>query len=346
MKRRAIKKWEDLDRVYVVAEAGLGHDGSKEQAIALVSTAAESGADAVKFQFFDADQLIHKEKLQTELNLENGEWFEKLKLYNFNPEWLSDIQLAAQNNKIDLFFTPLYLEAVDFLEAADNPIYKIASGDITFTPMLDKIARTQKPVIISCGLGTPAEIAYTVQLFTEKQSSVMLLYCVSKYPTPVELIDFSIMKNLSDTYKVPVGFSDHTQSLLTPSLAVASGAILIEKHFTLSRYLPGGDHSISLDPPMFKQMVQNIRETETIIAPPSLEAIEQNNAIVTRERKLALRSLYTTKTIKSGDTINKTNSMALRPNLGISPFSLMENYEIKTSKSIQTHRPIIKEELE
>ena len=346
MKRKAWKSWEELDRVYIVAEAGLGHDGRKDQAAALIETAAECGADGVKFQLFDAKRLIHKEKLETELNLQSPNWFDQLVGLNFDPDWLPDLTQVANQAKVDLFFTPLYLEAVDQLEEHHTPYYKIASGDITFTPLLDKVSKTRKPVIISCGLGNTSEITDSLNLFLENQCSAMLLYCISKYPTPPSMIDFAEMKNLSRVHGVPVGFSDHTQSVLSPALAVANGAMLIEKHFTLSNKLPGGDHGMALDPVAFKRMVELIREAEEIVQPTSLEDQEKNHAVVARERKLAFRSLYATEKIEENQSIDKTNSLILRPNIGLSPFGLKEEYDLKSGKIIHAHQPILKEDVQ
>ncbi len=275
--------------VYIIAEAGVNHNGQRDLAFALVDAAADAGADAVKFQTFDAAKLAAKsapkaayQKNVTEAGESQLEMLRKLEL---SREWHAELQAHAHGRRIEFLSTAFDPDSLDFLVELDMPLFKVPSGELTNAPLLWRFARTGKPLVISTGMATLSEVeqglAVVAHAFNREheprdmdevwrgwshpdwrrslQSRVTLLHCTSQYPTPMAEVNLRAMDTLAGAFDLPVGYSDHTEGILIPVAAVARGARLIEKHFTLDRSLPGPDHQASLEPGQLRQMVQEIR---------------------------------------------------------------------------------------
>lgn len=283
--------FSDTSSVYVIAEAGVNHNGSKEMAFQLIDAAAEAGADAVKFQTFSAKKLASKSIGKAAYQIaatgnEEGQ-FEMLQKLELPLEWHFELQRYARNLGIEFLSTAFDDESLAFLATMDLPLFKIPSGELTNLPLLLSFARTQKPLVLSTGMATLAEVeqaiavvAYGRELLTEPRSmhdvvshwssakernnfrsrqDVVLLHCTSQYPTPLCDVNLYAMDTLKNAFNLPVGYSDHTEGNLVPLAAVARGARIIEKHFTLNRDLPGPDHKASLMPQELADLVRDIR---------------------------------------------------------------------------------------
>jgi N-acetylneuraminate synthase len=280
------------EHVYIIAEAGVNHNGRLDLALALVDAAADAGADAVKFQTFKAEKLASSsapkagyQKANTETTETQVEMLKKLELPR---EWHVELHAHAKSRGIQFLSTAFDTGSLDFLTTMDLPLYKIPSGELTNGPLLWRFARTGKPLILSTGMATLAEVEGALAIVAhglihpEEPSSVeeiwknwskpesrqalagriSLLHCTSQYPTPPEEVNLRAMDTLATSFGLPVGYSDHTEGWLIPVAAVARGARIIEKHFTLDRTLPGPDHKASLEPTELKQMIANIRALE------------------------------------------------------------------------------------
>ena len=333
-------------RVYVIAEAGVNHNGSIEQAKRLVDVAAEAGADAVKFQTFKADKLVSRAARKADYQVANmgtsesqHEMIKKLELDDAAHEVL--IQHCKLRG-IEFLSTPFDLESLDLLARTfDLSRIKLPSGDITNAPLLLAAARTGKPAILSTGMSTLGEIETALAVlafgYTEAdappslaafqgaygsaagqkalQDKLTLLHCTTEYPAPFAEVNLRAMATLRDAFGLRVGYSDHTPGIAIPVAAVALGAVLIEKHFTLDRNLPGPDHKASLEPEELRQMMQSIREVETALG----SAIKQPAASELRNRPVARKSLVAACDIAKGQLFTPENLAIKRPGDGISP---------------------------
>ncbi|POZ60792.1 N-acetylneuraminate synthase [Chromobacterium alticapitis] len=280
-----------MQNVYVIAEAGVNHNGDLELARKLVESAANAGADAVKFQTFDAKKLATRsapkasyQKHTTDAAESQLEMLSKLELPH---EWHRELREYAHSCGIEFLSTAFDEDSLEFLEEFDMPFYKVPSGELTNGPLLWKFARSGRPLVVSTGMATMSEveqalavIAHAINADVEPaslaevwrgwsdpvwraslQGRVTLLHCTSQYPTPMNECNLRAMDTLR-AFGLPVGYSDHTEGVLIPVAAVARGAVLIEKHFTLDRSMPGPDHKASLEPDELAQMVRYIRDLQ------------------------------------------------------------------------------------
>lgn len=276
------------DKVFIVAEAGINHEGNKDIAIELVKQAKLSNADAIKFQIYKTENfLTHPKKLSHSLEKEKLYIWERVyeifKRAELKKEDWREIFKFARAEGIIAFATPLDLESAEFLEKDINvPLYKVASSDIDFLRLHEYLAGTGKPVIISTGMAGTKRISRVLSIYPKKEL-VALLHCVSIYPTPLRSLNLLRIKALRDRFGTSVGFSDHTRSLLPPVVAVSAGAKIIEKHFTIGENI-GVDASISLTPETFGAMVEMIRDTEKMLGNGDINSYKRN--------MLALRGLY------------------------------------------------------
>jgi len=274
--------------VYVIAEAGVNHNGDRQRAFDLVDAAAEAGADAVKFQTFNAKRLAAvnapKAAYQQQTTDAAQSQMAMLEALELPIEWHAPLQAHAHKRGIEFLSTAFDTQSLAFLETIDLPFYKVPSGELTNGPLLWAFARTGKPLIISTGMATlseveqglavvchalkhdqpPTSLSEVWQCWSGPQArcslanQVSLLHCTSQYPTPMNEVNLKAMDTLAEVFRLPVGYSDHTQGTLVTVAAVARGATIIEKHFTLDRQLPGPDHSASLEPHELKRMVGEI----------------------------------------------------------------------------------------
>jgi N-acetylneuraminate synthase len=335
-----------LASVYIIAEAGVNHNGSMEMAHGLIELAADAGADAVKFQTFKAEAVIstfaskapYQEAL-TPVGESQLEMLQKLQLDELQHKELLDY---CQFRNIEFISSPFDLESVDLLVHRLNiSRLKIASGEITNAPLLLKAARTGKNIILSTGMSSLGEVetALGVLAFgyserdkkpslaafqasysscegqTALREKVILLHCTSEYPAPLKDINLLAMDTLQQAFNLQVGYSDHSSGLVIPIAAAARGAAVIEKHFTLDRNLPGPDHKASLEPAELKEMVKSIRQVELALGSPikTLSPSEVKNRLIVR------KSLVAVETIRRGETLTEKNIGIKRPGTGITP---------------------------
>lgn len=245
----------DNYKTFIVAEIGINHGGDIELAKKLITAAIKNGADAVKFQTYITEKRVPK----------NDPLFPILKKCEFKKEETIEIFEFAQKKHIIFFSTPFDEESVDLLANLNVPLLKISSFDIVNKKLLEKAAKTHIPVVLSRGMANTNEIETALQIYKKYNTKYILLHCVSSYPTQHKDANLNAIKILKEKYDCPVGYSDHTLGITVPVYAVAVGACVIEKHFTLDKTLKGPDHSISADPAEFKRMVRKIRDLELIL---------------------------------------------------------------------------------
>jgi N-acetylneuraminate synthase len=336
----------ELKRTYIIAEAGVNHNGSITMARQLVDAAVDAGADAVKFQTFKAEKLMcngaPKAEYQIRLTDPGESQLEMVRNLELDEPAHRLIIGYCQERGIHFLSSPFDLDSVDLLiRNCDPPYIKIASGEITNAPLLLKIARTGKPALLSTGMSMLGEVemALGVLAFGYGQSDespslgafqrayrseagqdalgqkVILLHCTTEYPAPFQEIDLQSMDTLRTAFGLPVGYSDHTTGIAVPVAAVARGAIVVEKHFTLDRALPGPDHKASLEPDELRQMVRSIRQVEVSLG----SSLKIPAASEIKNRDIARKSLVAACAIKKGDLLTDANLTCKRPGTGVSP---------------------------
>lgn len=334
--------------VFVIAEAGVNHNGSLERALAMVDAGAAAGADAVKFQSFNAAQLVTRRAAKAAYQVENTgddggqlEMLRSLELDAAGHRALAD-RCAARG--VRFMSTAFDMGSLEMLAGFDMPAVKIPSGDITWGAMLLKAARLGRPMIVSTGMATMGEIAEALGAIAfaltrdgdpsdraelagalataagqaAVRERVTLLHCTTQYPTPLEAVNLRAMTTMAERFGVAVGYSDHTRSLAVPVAAVARGATVIEKHFTLDRSLPGPDHAASLEPSELTAMIGMIRETERALG----SAEKGPTAEEVANRLAARRCLVAARAIGAGETITADLLTAKRPSDGLSPMEI------------------------
>lgn len=320
-------------KVFIIAEAGDNHNGDYDLALKLVDKAVEAGADCVKFQTFVTENVISKFAEKADYQKENtGEeesQYEMVKKLELSFEQFRMIKAYCDNKGIMFLSTPFDLDSIDFLEEIDIPFWKIPSGEITNLPYLEKIARTKKDIILSTGMSTMEEIGNALSVLKENGAGeITLLHCNTEYPTPFEDVNLRAMKTMEETFATKVGYSDHTVGIEVPVAAVAMGATVIEKHFTLDKNMEGPDHKASLEPEELKAMVASIRNIEKALGvsekKPSPSEIKNIN--------IARKSIVAKRAIKEGEVLTEENLYIKRPGDGISP---MRWYEIIGTKAVK-----------
>ncbi|MBI4965618.1 MAG: pseudaminic acid synthase [Desulfomonile tiedjei] len=326
--------------VYVVAEMSANHGQDFDQAVRIVETAKSCGADAVKLQTYTADTLTidcDNEYFRIHGTVWHGQKLYELYRRASTPwEWQPRLKRIADDLGLDLFSTPFDATAVDFLEKMEVPCYKVASFEIVDLPLLRKIAETGKPIIMSTGMATLAEIDEAVQTVHDAGcSQLALLKCTSAYPAPPEEMNLLTIPHLSEAFQVPVGLSDHTLDLTVPVTAVALGACIIEKHFTLSRSTPGPDSAFSLEPQEFKAMVDAVRTVSR-----SLGAVHYGASENESQSRAFRRSLFVVESVKAGETFTEVNVRSIRPGHGLPPKFLEHIVGRKAARDIVRGTPL------
>lgn len=302
----------DLPRTWIIAEIGVNHEGDEAVAADLIRKAAAAGADAVKFQTFEVEHYV---------STEQPERWERCKRFELSRDAFRRLALVAREAGVTFFSTPLGLADIDFLvELA--PVIKISSGDLTFLDLIGHAARSGKPMIISTGLGTEEEIAAAVETVlavrpsARQDGSLMLMHCVSAYPTPPEEANLRNMHWLTQRFGLPVGYSDHTLGTKACELAVAAGAVALEKHFTYRKEDQAfHDHKLSADPADLEALVKAVREAETYLGVPVRSRTESELKMVAHMR----RSIATTVDVPAGVPVKREWLTWLRPQWGLGP---------------------------
>ncbi|MDR3358360.1 MAG: pseudaminic acid synthase [Desulfovibrio sp.] len=327
-------------RVTLVAEISANHNRSVERAEALVRAAAEAGADAVKLQTYTADTLTipcDREYFQIRSGLWDGRALYDLYREAHTPwEWHPRLMALANDLGMVCFSTPFDPTAVDFLESLNVPCHKAASFEIVDIPLLKKIAATGKPVIMSTGMATLAEIDEAVRTLRENGTKELtLLKCTSAYPAPAEEANLRTIPHLAQTFGCPAGLSDHTTGSAVAVVAVSLGACVIEKHFTLSRADGGPDAAFSMEPEEFGRMARDIRTAGQALGRVSY-------ALTEKEKQSAAfrRSLFVVKDMKAGDLFTEENVRSIRPGCGLHPRYLGNILGRKTNVEISAGTPL------
>jgi len=328
-------------RTYIIAELSANHNQNFEQAVAMVHAAKEAGADAVKLQTYTPDTMtILSDKEYFRIG--GGTPWDGRTLYDlyskaYMPwEWQPKLKEIADEIGIDLFSTAFDPTAVDFLEEMKVPIHKIASFEIVDIPLIEKMARTGKPLIISTGMATLGEIEEAVQAARRAGATqITLLKCTSAYPAPPEEMNLRTIPHLGEAFGVSVGLSDHTLGIAVPVAAVALGACIVEKHFTLSRDIPGPDSAFSLEPPEFKEMIEAIRTVEKALGKVNYKLTEQESA-----SHVFRRSLFVVKDIKAGELFTEENVRSIRPSNGLPPSFLPKVIGRRSDHDIKAGTPL------
>jgi len=308
-----------MSKTLIIAEAGVNHNGSLEMAKKLVDTAYECGADIVKFQTAKLDSLVSKnaqmalyQKKNTGIEESQKDMLKKL-LLSFDDF----IELANYCKQVGIKFlsTPFDIDSIHFLNDMQD-IWKIPSGEITNYPYLVEIAKTHKEIILSTGMADMDEIEAAVNLLKDNGATkITILHCTTEYPAPLETVNLNVMKNLKKHFGCPVGYSDHTQGIEIDLAAVALGAEVIEKHFTLDRRLPGPDHRASLEPTELKAMVNGIRKIELALGTGE----KKPSADELSNRAVARKSIVAKRNITAGEILTEDNITTKRPGTGINP---------------------------
>jgi N,N'-diacetyllegionaminate synthase len=307
-------------RCFLIAEAGVNHNGSLARALEMVDVAAEAGADAIKFQTFRPELLVHRaaakgeyQKRTTAADESQFAMLEKLALAADNFRALRD-RCVARN--IAFLSTPFDEVSARLLTELDVAAWKLSSADITNHPLIASVAATGRPVILSTGMSEMPEIAAAVDAARAAGANdLALLHCVSAYPTPASECNLRAMHTLREAFGLPVGFSDHTLGIHVATAAVALGAAILEKHFTLSRALPGPDHEASLEPADLCQMVAHIRAVESALG----DGIKRPTPSEAENLTIGRRSLHWATSRAAGETIAAADLVALRPGTGLPP---------------------------
>ena len=315
---------KEMNSVLIIAEAGVNHNGDINTAKKLVDVAYAAGADIVKFQTFTLDGVVSKNAQMAEYQKVNtgvaGSQKDMLRKFVLQKQDYIDIANYCRDVGIRFLSTPFDIDSVFFLDGLQD-MWKIPSGDITNYPYLVKIAKTGKDIILSTGMSTLDEVDDALGVLRSNGSgNITLLHCTTNYPTPMQDVNLKAMWALRDHCKLPVGYSDHTKGIEVPVAAVAMGATVIEKHFTLDRTMEGPDHKASLEPHELTKMVRAIRNIELAmgsgIKNPVLSEI--SNIAVAR------KSIIAAKDIKAGEIFTEDNLTTKRPGIGISPMRWKE----------------------
>lgn len=309
-----------MSKVIIIAEAGVNHNGDIEIAKKLIDVAVESGADYVKFQTASLDGIVSKSAKMSQYQIKNigvetsqKEMLSKLLL---PYEAFEELYEYCKKRNIAFLSTPFDIESIDFLDDLGVPFWKIPSGEVTNYPYLKHIGQTGKPVVMSCGMSTLEEVEAAIRVLKENGTTeISILHCNTDYPTKMSDVNLRAMNWLKEKLGVPVGYSDHTLGTEVSIAAVAMGAEIIEKHFTLDRGMEGPDHICSLEPLELKQMVKAIRNIE--------QALGEREKKVTDSEKhnieVARKSIVCAKRIKCGETITEDMLTTKRPGNGINP---------------------------
>lgn len=326
-----------LQPTLIIAEAGVNHNGNLSLAKELIVAAAEAGADFVKFQTFKAEKIVSKSAQQAAYQIknsgENSGQFAMLKKLELDIEAHNILIEEASKNDIKFLSTAFDLESIELLEGLHPHLWKIPSGEITNLPYLQSIGKRKQDIIMSTGMCTLQEVAEALEVLLEagaKKEQISILHCNTEYPTPLIDVNLRAMQTLATEFQVKIGYSDHTLGIEVPVAAVAMGATCIEKHFTLSRTMPGPDHKASLEPKELTEMVSMIRNIELALGSKEKKPSpsEQKNIAIAR------KSIHLQRDIPIGKKIEPEDLIMLRPGDGISPMKMKDviGKELKESK--------------
>ncbi|TNB64152.1 N-acetylneuraminate synthase [Campylobacter helveticus] len=325
-----------MKKVLIIAEAGVNHNGDLNLAKKLIEQAAKAGADVVKFQTFKAEDCVSikakKAKYQLENTAKDESQLEMIKKLELSREAHFELMKHCKKHNIAFLSTPFDLESVAFLQSLNLSYFKIPSGEITNLPYLKAVARCKKKVLLSTGMANLAEIEAALEILRKNGTrDITLLHCTTEYPAPFEEVNLNAIKTLKEAFKLKVGYSDHTKGIVAALGAVALGAVVIEKHFTLDKTMEGPDHKASLEPSELKELCEGIRTLEKALGNGIKKASksEAKNIIIAR------KSLVAKCEIKKGDKFSEQNLTTKRPGSGI---SAMRYEEYLGKRALKTYK--------
>ncbi len=325
-----------MEHVIIIAEAGVNHNGSTENAFRLVDAAADAGADYIKFQTFKAEKAVSISAKKADYQIQNSQnsgesQLEMLKKLELTQEQHEQIIDYCKKRNINFFSTAFDLDSLEYLASIGLDIVKIPSGEITNLPYLRKAASLFSKVILSTGMATIAEIKDAMEVFTHagiNEENITILHCNTEYPTPMKDVNLKAMLHIQEVLGTKVGYSDHTLGIEVPIAAVALGAGLIEKHFTLDKTMEGPDHKASLDPRELKAMVEAIRNIEKALSGSGYKEVSPSES---KNREIARKSIVAKTNIKKGEAFSEQNLTVKRPGNGVNPM-LWDNVLGKKAK--------------
>lgn len=319
---------------FVIAEAGVNHNGRLTTAKKLVDSAVAAGADAVKFQTFKAEGVVTNKAsiaLYAKKNIrENPTQLQMIKRYELTYDEFEELKAYCDKKEILFLSTPHSFDAIDFLKDL-VPAYKFGSGDLTNIPALQYASRKHKPIILGTGMATLNEIRTAIRAIHDSGNhQVIVLHCTTNYPCPLNEVNLRAMLTMQNTLNSLVGYSDHTTGITVPIIAVSLGAVLIEKHFTLDKTLPGPDHAASLEPEELAKMVSAIRDINTILGSYTKKPTKSEREIM----KLVRKSIVANQDIRKGVLLRRDMLGIKRPGVGLSPVHLQQLLGKKTKRMI------------
>ena len=306
-----------VNHTFIIAEIGVNHNGNVELAKEMIKSASECGVDAVKFQTFNSEDLVTETVKTAEYQKENtneNSQLEMLKKLELTFEDFKELNEFASNHDVMFISSPFDIKSVDLLEKLNVPLYKLGSGELTNYELIDYVQKTNKPMIISTGMASFDEIKETYD-YIENKDNLTMLHCITGYPISFNEANLNFIKTLQNEFDVPIGFSDHSPGIELPIAAVALGACVIEKHFTLDKNLKGPDHKASLNPKEFKAMVDAIRNVEVAMGDGIRTFSDNENNI----KKVARKSIILNEDVHEGTIIEKSMLTVKRPGTGIAP---------------------------
>lgn len=327
------------NRIFLVAELSANHHQSKDIALKTIKAAKESGADAVKLQTYTPECLTlncNSKYFQIQGTLWEGKNFYQLYQEAMTPwEWHKDLFKYAKELGIICFSSPFSKEGVDFLEELGNPIYKVASFEIVDLELIEYMAKTKKPIILSKGIATKEEIKEALDVCKKEVKDITLLQCTSSYPAPLNEANLSLIPKMQRDFGVKVGLSDHTLGITAPIVAASLGAKVIEKHFILDKRLGGPDSAFSIEPQEFSAMAKAVREVEELLGVESYELSQKS-----KEGRVFMRSLFVVEDIAKGERIKENQIRSIRPGYGIPPKMKYQVIGKKAKKALKRGEPL------
>jgi N,N'-diacetyllegionaminate synthase len=318
-----------MGKVIIIAEAGVNHNGELENALKLIEVAAEAGADYIKFQTFKADKIVSKNAKKAQYQIDNindgdDSQYEMLKKLEIPLDWYPVLLAKSVELGIKFLSTGFDEESIDFLDEFGVDFYKIPSGEIINRDYLVHIAKKGKPIVLSTGMANLEDIRAALDIFIKEGisiSDVTVLHCNTEYPTPFEDVNLYALHSIREAFEVKIGYSDHTTGIEVSVAAVALGATVIEKHFTISREMEGPDHIASLEPDELKEMVKSIRNIEKAISGSGKKEPSDSEL---KNIPIVRKSLHYNRDLEKGELITKSDLIALRPGNGLSPMKIEE----------------------
>ncbi len=319
--------------VFVIAEAGVNHNGKLNLALKLVDAAAKAGADAIKFQTFKAEEVV----------LEKAPQFKMLKKLELKAEHYPKILKRCTKKNILFLSTPHGgFASVKFLQALKIPAFKFGSGDLTNLPVIQFAARSQKPIILSTGMANLKEIAEAVAVIRKTgNQKIIILHCTTSYPCPEDEVNLRAMETLKKKFHCLVGYSDHTLGIEVPIMAATLGAVVIEKHLTLGKYFPGPDHKASVEPAEFLALTKTVKKVRMILGSPEKSPTPSEKLM----QKIARKSLVSLSPIKLGEKFGVQNLGIKRPGAGLAPKFYFQVLGKKAQRNIKANSLIEKYDL-